>query len=64
VSYSEPCAQNSCSFILPAQMRHKEPPAAMNHNAASDGIGWEPGSCVWTRRNLKTTLPLNPARKA
>ena len=43
-------------------MRHKEPPAAMNHNAASDGIGWEPESCVWTRRNLKTTLPLNPAR--
>jgi hypothetical protein len=36
----------------------------MNHNAASDGIGWEPGSYVWTRRNLKTTLPLNPARKA
>jgi len=34
----------------------------MNHNAASDGIGWEPGSCVWTRRNLKTTLPLNRAK--
>jgi hypothetical protein len=35
-------------FVEPEQMQHTKPPAAVN--AASEGIGWKPMSCVWIRR--------------